>query len=348
MLFHQTAEYCGYAIAILVWWIQLTVIFEACSRIDVRRCTDLVIGGLEKYRMEGATLLVALLYHYFTWNCRPPDLSTEDLVYKRRHYRMRRCWYRNYMLRRRFANRTSEKPPPYFSEERLPPYEEATKEVVLHTLARDVHRILHLPSPLLDGFVRSLDDPTGTIAALGHDFLLMRGSIGTASNVSEIELERLEKSVARLRNWEQALQRSDTGGIMHRLWVTVMAHGYETSSRPPAESGYFNSPVVLDTGASSGLTPYRCDFISYRKVNIPLRDVSKINHVIGVGTVAWRFKDKHGHVKIVHCQAYYLTTADIRLFSPQNYYQQEYNKAKKGEGFGIIGTWDLTLTFAEG
>ena len=239
-------------------------------------------------------------------------------------------------------------PPPYFSEERLPPYEEATKEVVLHTLARDGHRILHLPSPRLDGFFRSLDDPTGTIAAFGHDFLLMRGSIGTASNVSKIELKRLEQSVVRLRNCERALQQADAGGILHRLWVNVMAHGYEASSRPPAESGYFNSPVVLDTGASSGLTPYRGDFISYRKVNIPLRDVSKINHVIGVGTVAWRFKDKHGNVKIVHCQAYHLPTADIRLFSPQNYYQQEYNKANGGEGFGRIGTWDLTLTFAEG
>ena len=65
---------------------------------------------------------------------------------------------------------------------------------------------------------------------------------------------------------------------MHQLWVNVMAHGYEAASRPPKESGYFNSPVVLDTGASSGLTPYRGDFITYRNVNIPLRDVSKINY----------------------------------------------------------------------
>ena len=87
-----------------------------------------------------------------------------------------------------------------------------------------------------------------------------------------------------------------------------------------------NNPLVLNTGVSLGLTPYRGDFITYRKVNIPLRDVSKINYVIGVGTVAWRFKDKHGNSKIVHCQAYHLPTTEIRLWIPQNYYQQDYNE----------------------
>ena len=64
-----------------------------------------------------------------------------------------------------------------------------------------------------------------------------------------------------------------------------MSHGCEASSRPTTESGFFNSPVVLDTGASAALTPFRGDFITYRKVCVPLRDISKVNYVIGVETV---------------------------------------------------------------
>ena len=163
------------------------------------------------------------------WNCFPPNLSGEELVLKWRHNQMRRCWYKNYILRRRFTNCTSVKTPPYFSEDRLPPYKEPTKKLFLHTLARNGNCILHLPTPRLEEFSNSSDDPTGIIAAFGHGFMWNWGSIGTSSNVSKIELERLVKLVVHLQNWERKRHRSKTGGIMHRLWVNIMAHGYEAA-----------------------------------------------------------------------------------------------------------------------
>ena len=40
--------------------------------------------------------------------------------------------------------------------------------------------------------------------------------------------------------------------------------------------------LIWDTGASFGLTPFRSD-IDYVKCEIPVRDVTKVNKVIGIG-----------------------------------------------------------------
>jgi methylglyoxal synthase len=41
---------------------------------------------------------------------------------------------------------------------------------------------------------------------------------------------------------------------------------------------------IWDTGASYGLTSFRSDFIDYVKCAIPVRDVTKVNAVVGIGT----------------------------------------------------------------
>jgi hypothetical protein len=45
-----------------------------------------------------------------------------------------------------------------------------------------------------------------------------------------------------------------------------------------------NCPLVWDTGASFGLTPFRGDFIDYVECKITVRDISRENTVVGVGT----------------------------------------------------------------
>ena len=47
--------------------------------------------------------------------------------------------------------------------------------------------------------------------------------------------------------------------------------------------------LIWDTGASFGLTPFRSDFIDYVKCDIPIRDVTKVNRVIGIGTTLNKF-----------------------------------------------------------
>ena len=39
-------------------------------------------------------------------------------------------------------------------------------------------------------------------------------------------------------------------------------------------SSFESTPLVWDTGASLGLTPFRADFFDYVEVNIPVKDVT--------------------------------------------------------------------------
>jgi hypothetical protein len=76
-----------------------------------------------------------------------------------------------------------------------------------------------------------------------------------------------------------------------------------------------------DTGASFGLTPFKADFIDYVECDIPVKDVTKVNKVIGMGTTLHKFKNDKGDDVYLPCISYHLPTAEIRLFSPQTYHQ---------------------------
>ena len=52
------------------------------------------------------------------------------------------------------------------------------------------------------------------------------------------------------------------------------------------ERNWLATPLVWDTGASSGLTPFCSEFLSdYKEVNLPIRAVGSIGQVVGRGTV---------------------------------------------------------------
>ena len=86
-------------------------------------------------------------------------------------------------------------------------------------------------------------------------------------------------------------------------------------------NSYTTTPLVYDTGASYGLTPYRADFIDYHPCELSVKDISKVNRVIGIGTVMYKFTATNGDLLYLPGLAYHLETADIRLFSPQTYHQ---------------------------
>ena len=60
---------------------------------------------------------------------------------------------------------------------------------------------------------------------------------------------------------------------------------------------------MWDTVASLGLTPYRADFLDYVEVNIPVKDVTKTNYVVGIGTVIYRFQNDKGKEVFLTCIA---------------------------------------------
>jgi len=89
-----------------------------------------------------------------------------------------------------------------------------------------------------------------------------------------------------------------------------------------SHSDFKRLPLVWDTGASQGLTPFLNDFIHYVKCDIPVNDISKVNRVIGIGTVMYKFRATTGEDVFLPGVAFHLPTAAIRLLSPQSYHQR--------------------------
>jgi hypothetical protein len=79
--------------------------------------------------------------------------------------------------------------------------------------------------------------------------------------------------------------------------------------------------LIWDTGGSVGLTPFRGNFIDYVECDIDIRDITKVNKVIGIGTTLHKFVDIAGNAVYLPCVSYHLPSTDIRLFSPQVYHQ---------------------------
>eukprot|EP00956_Cyclotella_meneghiniana_P015030 scaffold22790_cov42-Cyclotella_meneghiniana.AAC.2 len=69
-------------------------------------------------------------------------------------------------------------------------------------------------------------------------------------------------------------------------------------------------PLVWDTGASFGLTPFRGDFIDYTECSITINDIARSNQVVGVGTTLHKFKHNGSYI-FIPCLSYHLPTANI-------------------------------------
>ena len=54
---------------------------------------------------------------------------------------------------------------------------------------------------------------------------------------------------------------------------------------------------------------------------VAVKDVIKINRVIGIGTTLHKFKNDKGKDVFLPCVSYHPPTTDVRLFSPQTYHQ---------------------------
>ena len=79
--------------------------------------------------------------------------------------------------------------------------------------------------------------------------------------------------------------------------------------------------LVWDTGASYGLTPSRSYFIDYVRCDIPVKDVTKVNRVIGIRTTLHKFIENKVQYIFSLCISYRLNQIDVRVFSPHTCHQ---------------------------
>jgi hypothetical protein len=50
--------------------------------------------------------------------------------------------------------------------------------------------------------------------------------------------------------------------------------------------------LIIDSGASVCITPFKTDFVSYKPSTMKIKDLSSSNQVTGEGIVKWSFRDK--------------------------------------------------------
>ena len=63
------------------------------------------------------------------------------------------------------------------------------------------------------------------------------------------------------------------------------------------------------------------DFIDYLKCDIPVKDVTKLNRVVVIGTTIYKFFESNGQDILFPYISYHLTQTDVQLFSPKTYHQ---------------------------
>ena len=71
------------------------------------------------------------------------------------------------------------------------------------------------------------------------------------------------------------------------------------------------------------MTPYESDFVGpIQPIDVCVKGMSHKNTACGVGRVRWKMSDEFGNSAEVDVIAYYIPESEIRLFSPQQYFQQ--------------------------
>ena len=108
-------------------------------------------------------------------------------------------------------------------------------------------------------------------------------------------------------------------------------------SSPKDTDGFWRVPMIWDTGASIGLTPFRSDFIHYEALEgVTVKDIARDNKVWGIGTAMWRFITRLGHEVYLPIICYHVEHAEIRLMSPQLYF-------KRAGGYATVSSYNVTF-----
>ncbi len=77
------------------------------------------------------------------------------------------------------------------------------------------------------------------------------------------------------------------------------------------------SSLIIDSGTSVCITPFKTDVVSYKPSTMKIKDLSSSNQVTGKGIVKWSFRDKDGTSVHIEVPGYHMPKAEVCLLSPQ-------------------------------
>jgi len=82
-------------------------------------------------------------------------------------------------------------------------------------------------------------------------------------------------------------------------------------------------PIVIDSGTSKSITPVSSDFIGkISTMDTPIQGLLETTKIKGIGKVKWCICDSKWTSTSIETTAYFIPQADIRLFSPQAYFNE--------------------------
>ncbi len=99
--------------------------------------------------------------------------------------------------------------------------------------------------------------------------------------------------------------------------VALLCGTFEMHQSAPEHLDPKTLILIWDTGASAGLTPFWSDFIDYVDCEIDVRDITKVNKVVGIGTTLHKFVYNNGNHVYLPCVSYHLPLTDVWLFLPR-------------------------------
>ena len=86
-------------------------------------------------------------------------------------------------------------------------------------------------------------------------------------------------------------------------------------------AGDDSAPIIFDLGASISVSPCKDDFIDLKlKDAHSLKGLTGDAQVKGIGTVQWIVMDDKGKEQRIVTEAYYVPSANVRLFSTYPYF----------------------------
>ena len=94
-------------------------------------------------------------------------------------------------------------------------------------------------------------------------------------------------------NIERLLIRADQSRLELRR-SNIMGSANKMQRVLPSTPSYKSTALIWDTRASFGLTSFRCDLVDCVECDIPLKDITKINRVVGIGTTLHKFQHTNG------------------------------------------------------
>jgi hypothetical protein len=159
------------------------------------------------------------------------------------------------------------------------------------------------------------------------------------NQLDPLEWFQQEKALTDVSYWtlesQKVLKKAKESAItvQYKLPFVLIAH-----SAPPNTTdvhgvfltgGIHRNDVhfVLNTGASTSITPYESDLVSpLEECDVELHGLSDTIKVEGIGWVEWSIQDSFGQAAKIHSCAYLVPAGNIRLYSPQAYFKHYVNE----------------------